>query len=396
MEYSRKNRAIFIDKEALYTLSLAQNRLLYPVTKLMNQKEAEEVDKTKLYKDISFPFSFILAPSGKRNQKILLDAKTKETLDLICNSKKCGEIIVEEVFKIDPIKRLENIFNTTDISHPGFMQESKRIGEYAICGEFFVEDNDIVSLISKVNKFKNSLESKNITALMLAARPLHRATERVIRTAIDKSDGVVIFLLKPYKKDLISYNIRQHCMKYFADNYLPKNRVLVVPLNITYIFAGNNELLLESIIAQNLHCNRIMIGDNHAGIGLYYEQNSIKTIFDSLVGFKIKIDIISKFVYCNECKTLVSTKSCPHGGHHHISYHSDSILELIKLGLIPPAVLIRKEISAILLSELFPNRFKDINKLYQNILPSNGILEEKQEKDLYVDLIELYQTTSLN
>ena len=92
---------------------------------------------------------------------------------------------------------------------------------------------------------------------------------------------------------------------------------------------------------------------------------------------------------------MVSTKTCPHGKHHHISYHSPSILEILKSGLLPPAVLVRKEISAILLSELFKNRFEDLGKLYDAIMPNSGLLEEHDEKDFYIKLLQLYQTTSL-
>ena len=70
-------------------------------------------------------------------------------------------------------------------------------------------------------------------------------------------------------------------------------------------------------------------------------------------------------------------------------------MELLKLGLLPPAVLMRKEISAFILSQLFPKRFKNLEKLYYDLLPVPGLLEEHTEKDFYIELMKLYQTTSL-
>jgi sulfate adenylyltransferase len=67
----------------------------------------------------------------------------------------------------------------------------------------------------------------------------------------------------------------------------------------------------------------------------------------------------------------------------------------MKEGLLPPAVLVRKEISSLVVSNLFPNRFKNLSKLYYNIMPTNGLLEEHSEKDFYTELMNLYQTTSL-
>lgn len=396
MKSSKRNKkSLYIDQEALATLALAQEGLLSPVTKLMNKEEAENVDKTKIYKGKTFPFSFILAPSGKKNEEILKSLKKDEILDLVVNGEKVGEIKCEEVFKIDPKQRVKNIYGTDDLSHPGVSDTLKRLGEYAISGEYWINFDQIKKTKDIIKKAKKETGAKNVTAIMMAAKPFHRAHERLIRLTLEDSDLVVIFLLKPYSKDEFSYELRYKALDFFVKNYLPKNKVIIVPLENTYIFAGFNEVILDAIVAQNFGCNKLVIGKNHAGMGIYYDKNSLKSIFDSVKGINIDIETVSEFVYCNECKTLVSTNTCPHGSHHHIRYHSESILELLKLGILPPAVLVRKEISAIMLSELFPNRFKNLEKLYYNFIPFSGIMEEHSEKDFYIELMKLYQTTSL-
>ncbi|WP_281951196.1 sulfate adenylyltransferase [Nitrosophilus kaiyonis] len=395
MKYSRKNKTLYIDQEALATLALAKEGILNPVTHLMNKEEAQEVDKTKTYKGKTFPFSFILAPSGKKNEDILKNAKKGEILDLIVNEKKVGEIKIDEIFKINPKERVKNIYGTDDLSHPGVQDTLKRLGNYAVSGEYEVDFEQIKKTKEIIKKAKKEVGAKNITAIMMAAKPLHRAHERLIRLSLENSDLIVIFLLKPYSKDEFSYELRYKTVNYFVKNYLPKNRVVIVPLENTYIFAGFNEVILDAIVAQNFGCNKLVVGKNHAGVGLYYDKNTIKSVFDILKGININIETISEFVYCNECKTLVSTNTCPHGSHHHIHYNSESILELLKQGILPPAVLVRKEISAIMLSELFPNRFKNLEKLYYNFIPFSGIMEENSEKDFYIELMKLYQTTSL-
>jgi sulfate adenylyltransferase len=247
----------------------------------------------------------------------------------------------------------------------------------------------------EIESAKQRVGAQHVTAIMMGANPLHRAHERLIRQALDKTDLIVIFLLKPFNNTDLQYDLRSETLHYFVQNFLPTNRVVVVPLENSYIFAGYNEIIIDAIVAKNFGCNRLTIGQNHAGVGMYYEQNTNKSIIDKLTGLDIEVDIASEYVYCNECTTLVSTKTCPHGQHHHISYHSDSILELIKLGLLPPAVLMRKEIAAIILSHLFPDRFKNLEKLYYDIMPVTGLLEEHTEKDFYKELMKLYQTTSL-
>jgi len=394
MRSSRKN-SLYIDKEALATLALVQEGLLSPVTKLMGEKEAAQVDATKEYEGKSFPFSFILAPAGKRNEEVLKAAKKGDRLDLIENGKKVGWIEVDEVFAIDPMQRLKNIYGTNDTSHPGITKTLKRLGKLAVSGAYHVEFDEIKKTKELIAQKKRELKAKRVSAIMLAAKPLHRAHERLIRLTLENSDLVVLFLLKPYSKERFDFGLRHEILEFFVKNYLPKNRVVIAPLENTYIFAGFNELILDAIVAQNFGCTKLVVGQNHAGLSLYYDRNHLKSVFDNLRGINIDIEVISEFVYCDECKTLVSTNTCPHGSHHHISYHADSIMELLELGILPPAVLVRKEISAIILSRFFPKRFKNLEKLFADLIPNPGLMEKRSEEDFYVELMKLYQTTSL-
>ena len=61
----------------------------------------------------------------------------------------------------------------------------------------------------------------------------------------------------------------------------------------------------------------------------------------------------------------------------------------------PPAILVRPEISALILSKLYVNRFKDIQKLCDDLFVKSGLLENKTDRDFYEELMKLYQTSSL-
>jgi len=395
MASSRKNRALFIDQEAVSALTLLKAGVLSPVTELMNEEQCNEVLQKGLFKGKTFPFPLILSPSGQINESILLSAKKGEMIDLVCDDLTIGTLCVDEVFKIDPKERLRKIYGTEDPSHPGVNATSKRLGQYAICGDYTIDLTPVETIKQNIEEAKKAIGAQHTTAIFMAANPLHRAHERLIRQSLERTDLIVIFLLKPYNNTHLTFELRKDVLEFFVDNYLPKSRVIIVPLENSYIFAGNNEVILDAIVAQNYGCDRIMIGQNHAGIGMYYDHNENKSIIDQVVGIDIDITIASEYVYCNLCKTLVSVQTCPHGHHHHISYHSESILELMQQGLLPPAVLVRKEISAMVVSSLYPNRFKNLAKLYYDIMPVNGLLEEHSEKDFYVELMRLYQTTSL-
>lgn len=390
-----KNKLLYIDTEALSTLALVKENLMKPVTGLMSEIEAKEVDKTQMYQGVPFPFSFILAPKGKRNHKTLLASKKGDVLDLINANKKIGELVVDETFTIDPQQRLDNIYGVHDESHPGVKNTIARLGEIAVSGEYTVEYPLITDNINRIKKIINKTGAKFISSLMLAANPLNRAHEKMIRQAISDSDLLIIFLRKPFTSEGLRYDIRHNALTTFVDNFLPRNKVLIIPFENSHIFAGFNELILDALLAKNYGCDQLVIGKNHGGLGLYYDKNRLNSVFDHFKEMDIEIKTVDEYVYCDTCKTLVSTTTCPHGQHHHVHYHSESIMKLIQSGLIPPSILVRKEVSANILSALFPERFENLQEMYYSLMPGSGLLEKHSEEQFYRKLIALYQTSSL-
>jgi sulfate adenylyltransferase len=394
MDSIRKDK-LFIDEEAYTTLSMLNEGLLYPVTKLMNKQEAEEVNATKTYKGKTFPFAFILAPSGNKNEEVLKKAKKDQILELYCKRKNIGKIIVEEVFEIDPFKRVEMIYGSSDINHKGVAKTLSRLGKYAVSGVVLLKESPIKKDIQTIKKIIKEHNAKNIAGMIINSNPFHRVHERIIRLTIEHNDMMILFLAKNLKQNGIDFDIRYKATKMIIDKFFPKNKVVVAPLHNTYIFSGLNEVIIDSIVIKNFGCNKFVMGQTHEGLGIHYENQNIKSMFDILKGINLETIMVNEYVYCNICKTMVSTNSCPHGSHHHINYHSEALLDLLQSGIIPPPIMMRKEITAVYLSHLFPNRFKNLQKLYYDLIPNNGIIKENNEEDLYIALTKLYQTTSM-
>jgi len=389
------NKSLYIDTEALSTLALVQAGLIAPVDRLMNEAEAKEVDSTQVYKGVPFPFAFVLAPKGEKNATVLKSLRKGETIDLINEGKKVGELTVEETFPIDPKQRLYNIYGTADPSHPGVKNTMSRLGEIAVSGPYRVEYPLIEDNINRINQMITRTGAKFVSSMMIAANPLNRAHERMIRQAISDSDLLVIFLRKPFTNEGLRYDIRYNALNRFIDNFIPRNKVVIIPFENTYIFAGYNELILDALLAKNYGCHQLVVGKNHGGLGLYYDQNRLNSVFDHCKNIDIHIKTVDEYVYCDTCKTLVSTQTCPHGQHHHVHYHSESIMKLIQSGLMPPPILVRKEVSANILASLFPDRFENLQQMHYSLMPGSGLLEQQSEEQFYLKLIELYQTSSL-
>ena len=398
MTSSRKNKTLFIDKEAASALELVKCGLLSPLKSLMTKSEKQSVLKTGLIDGQTFPLPFILAPSGEKNEEIIKSLEVGEEISIICENEEFATLIVDETFETDPSIRTKHIYGTDDLTHPDVKTTFKRLGSWAVSGDYTLlstSANQNSKNMDMISRAKNVIKAKHTTALIMAANPLHRAHERLIRQALDTTDLLVIFLLKPYNSKNLDYETREETLRFYINNFLPKNKVIIVPLENSYVFAGYNELIVNAIVTKNYGFDRLTISRDHTGLGMFYDSNSDKSIIDRLVGIDIEVKLESEYVYCNECTTLVSKNTCPHGQHHQVSYHADSILELLELGLLPPTILIRKEISAFLLSKMFPNRVKNLEKLYYDLLPVEGLLKEHTEKDFYLELMKLYQTTSL-
>jgi len=213
MESSRKNSSIYIDTEALSTLALVQEGLIAPVEGLMSKAQADKVNETKIFKGVPFPFSFILAPSGTQNKKTLAKLKKAQTIDLVSNKQKVGELQVQETFAIDPTQRLHRIYGTSDPSHPGVKNTMARLGERALCGKYRVEYPMISDTKYKVTQVIERTGAKKISAIMLAANPLNRAHERMIRQTLNGCDLLIIFLRKPFtKRGLITLFVKRPSM----------------------------------------------------------------------------------------------------------------------------------------------------------------------------------------
>ena len=392
MTSPRKN-SILINDEAFGALDLIENQIFSKFNRLMNEKEANEVYETGFLGGEPMPYAFVFAPQGKRNQETIKNAQKGEKIELINSSgESVGHINVSGSFKFDGTKSAQNIFRANET-------ESARqcCGKLAISGEIKIYGSALEKVKERIVTVKKEQNAQKITAIMLTAEPFNRAHERLIRMTIDKADLVLLFLLKSHGADeVMSFALKKRVLEYFIQNYIPQNRLIIVPFENSSLFSSHLNPTLECIAAHRLGADKLVVGQNHAGIGMFYDHNVAHTVLERYKNdLNLEIVVLPELVYCNECKTLVSTKTCPHGQHHHIKYHAQTLKTLLLAGILPPAILMRRDISAMILSELFPNRFENIQKLCDDLFPSNGLLEKQTEREFYENLMKLYQTTSL-
>ena len=392
MTSARKNSEISINTEVYGALELIKNKILSNFSALMNDEQIKEVAKKGYFNGEPMPYSFGFAPFGEQNQSVASKLHAGQRVNLNMDGKIVGHIDVAKVFKFDESMRAKNIF----LANESNSEMSLNLGKYGISGKFELYDESLQISKDALNELIKESGAKKITAVFLTADPFNRAHERLVRMTIDKADLVVVFLIRTREERHIDYEIRKQVLDFFNQNYLPTKKVFVFALKNTTLFSSHANPTLECIAASRLGANKLVIGQNHSGIGMFFDHNEVHTILDIYKNdLNLDVIVLPELVYCNKCKTLVSTKSCPHGQHHQIKYHPDVIKELLFNGIMPPAILVRPEISALILSKLYVNRFKDIQKLCDDLFVNSGLLENKTDRDFYEELMKLYQTSSL-
>ncbi|MCW1359790.1 sulfate adenylyltransferase [Campylobacter sp. CCS1377] len=383
MALSRKNKQITIQKNEFEILSLIKEGMLGTCTHLMSEEERDEVAQTGKFRGEITPYSLTFSPL--LSEKIIEQSRIGDVLEFVCEDKVVGEITLKSKFKTS--KNVKDIFSPNTCSLDD-------LGKFCIGGEFEIYNSHIKKIKEDFIRVKNNINAQKITAIVSSFDPLHRAHERMFRWTIDKADLVVIFLIESYGENGLEFSVKQKYLQDFIQKYLPPDRVFVFPLKNIDIFHSHLNPVLESVIAKSLGCTKLVVGQNHTGLGMFYYHNQPQTILDDFSKeCGIEIIVLPEFVFCEECKMIVSTKSCPHGLHHHMKYNSNSLRNLLRLGIIPPSVFMRREISTSILTHLFPNRFKNMQKLYNDLFVTSEIVERRKDEEFYEQLLKTYQMT---
>ena len=67
---------------------------------------------------------------------------------------------------------------------------------------------------------------------------------------------------------------------------------------------GIIRMIMNAIVARNFGCNKLLVGENNRGLSVYYLDNEVHSIFDSLTGMNIEVEILPEYVYCDVLKRL--------------------------------------------------------------------------------------------
>ena len=370
---------IMVDLEAVITLEMIAIGVMSPNEGFMNEADYESVlSNGRLESGVVWPVPLSFAPTGERNQEVVASLSIGDEVTLANESKDPVAILtLEDIFTYDKEKRASHLFGTTDRDHPGVDAIFRRMGDTALGGP--------IKLLNRVNWgpfeklrleprdtwriFYEEKKYRSTAGFITGANPLHRGHEYIHKNALEEIDGLLLQpLVEMAKREYTRHEFRMLSYRSVLDNYYPKDRSILAPLRVTYVFAGPRETILHALIMKNFGCTHALIGRDHAGIGDYYDKYASHSIFDDFTPKELGIDIrlFHEVFYCTRCDTPATTETCPHDERFRINISGTGIREMLRHGIMPPKEIVRPESARIAIQGVQP---KGIDESYEAISP---------------------------
>src|SRR5690625_1778333 len=370
---------IIYDLESLIILEMIAICVMSPNDGFMDEEDYESVLKNgRLKNGVVWPVPLSCASTGERNKEVVSSLSIGEEVILANESKDPVAILkIDDIFQYDKEKRASHLFGTTDRDHPGVDAIYRRMGDTALGGpiqllnrvnwgpfeKLRLEPKDTWRIFYEEKKFRST------AGFITGANPLHRGHEYIHKNALEEIDGLLLQpLVEMAKREYTRHEFRVLSYKSVLDNYYPKDRSILAPLRVTYIFAGPRETVLHALIMKNFGCTHALIGRDHAGIGDYYDKYASHTIFDEFTPEELRIDVrlFHEVFYCTRCNTPATTETCPHDERFRINISGTGIREMLRHGIMPPKEIVRPESAKIAMQGVQP---KGIDESNNAILP---------------------------
>jgi len=293
---------------------------------------------------------------------VTLDSETGEVGDRIVlvghEGTTLGTLVVEEVYERDLRREAQQVYRTTDDSHPGvaaLYAESSR----TLAGRISAQ-----ALPSHIQAVAPYVKTPAETRAEFAARgwktivgfqtrnPIHRAHEYLTKAALEIVDGLFIHpIVGETKDDDIPADTRMRCYEVLIENYYPRERVLLGVNPAAMRYAGPREAIFHALVRKNYGCTHFIVGRDHAGVGDWYGTYDAQHIFEEFRPGELGIEPL-KFEHAFWCKIsdgMATTKTSPSSLEERVFLSGTKVREMLTRGERPPEEFTRPEVADVLI-----------------------------------------------
>ena len=277
------------------------------------------------------------------------------TVALTREGQPVGLIEVAEQYTPDKQTEALEVYRTTDPVHPG-VAALLAAGEVYLAGEvtlFEVPRGQFPAHHRTPAEVRSVIEARGwrSTVAFQTRNPIHRAHEYLQKVALELVDGLLLHpLVGTTKGDDVPADVRVKAYEVLLEKYYPQQRTLLSVYPAAMRYAGPREAILHALSRRNYGATHFIVGRDHAGVGSYYGTYDAQEIFSNFTAAELGIQIL-KFehtFYCKTCEQLVSPRTCPHDGSHHLVLSGTKVRELLRAGEDLPPEFTRPEVAEVL------------------------------------------------
>lgn len=381
---ARQLPSIRVDLQAVITIEMIATGVLSPVKGFMVQKDYLSVlADGRLADGTVWPVPLSFAPSGSKNQEIIAALSVGDDIALTdYDNEPVAILSIEDIFDYDKDHRAKHLFGTIDKTHPGVSSIYERMGDTALGGTLHLlnrvdwgpfekirmEPKDTWRLFYEEKKFNS------VAGFITGANPLHRGHEYIHRNALEEVDAIFLQpLVEMAKREYVRHEYRVLGYRNVMEEYYPKERSILAPLRVTYIFAGPREAVLHALIMKNYGCTHALIGRDHAGIGDFYDKYAGHSVFEQYTKEELGIDVrmFHEVFFCSRCDAHATAETCPHDARYHLNISGTGIREMLRHGIMPPKEVVRPESALAAMQGVQP---KGVDEQGESIRPVSKVI----------------------